>query len=109
MSTSKKQTVWRNTSAERYRLTCLSTFRAKLPCWQDLIPPKSRVTASAFIPLICEQVRQSIAANLLQGETVPSIASAATSAVGSIAEGVAGIFFKGREGGARQADDPRAI
>jgi hypothetical protein len=85
------------------------------------VPGAAGVTAaSGFIPLICEQVRQSVTANLpkredLTGEAM-NAADAAMSAVGSLAEGVgsavssaASIFFKAREGGAHASDDPRAI
>ena len=72
--------------------------------------------ASAFIPLICEQVRQTIAAELSKeagpagaAATVMGAASAVTQGVGDVVAGVGSVLFKAREGGARKADSPHAI
>jgi uncharacterized protein DUF4157 len=72
--------------------------------------------ASAFIPLICEQVRQAIATRLPQEASPSSVAGTVMGAVGTVAQGVGDvvasvgdILFKVREGGRRRADDPRAI
>ena len=73
-------------------------------------------TASAFIPLICEQARQTIAAKLPQEAGPTGVAGTVLGAVGGVAQGVGdvvanvgSVLFKAREGGARKVEDPHAI
>jgi hypothetical protein len=72
--------------------------------------------ANAFIPLICEQVRQTIAANLPNEGGQAGVAGTVMGAVDTVAQGVGdvvasvgSVLFKAREGGARRPDGPHAI
>lgn len=72
--------------------------------------------ASAFIPLICEQVRQTIAAKLPNEAGQVGVAGSVLGAVGAMAQGVGDvvasvgdILFKAREGGPRRPDGLHAI
>jgi hypothetical protein len=77
----------------------------------------SAKTAGDYIPMVAARVRRSVEVWARTGEItgVPEGLSMGMTgmgllgSVGRLVSGIAGIFFKAREGGAKQPDDPQAI
>jgi hypothetical protein len=77
----------------------------------------SAKTAGDYIPMVAARVRRSVEVWARTGEItgVPEglpmglTGMGLLGSVGKLVSGVAGIFFKEREGGAKQPDDPRAV
>jgi len=70
----------------------------------------SATTASEYIPIVSQRVRQSVETWVRTGEVtgVPEGISAVLPGAGLLGQ-IGGIFFKARNGGAHKPNDPRAI
>lgn len=74
---------------------------------------RDATSASAYIPIVAERVRQGVARWVRTGdmsgvpEGIPLMVP--TGGIGGLLAGVGSLFFKARPGGAKEPDDPHAV